>query len=62
MTAAKKFKNDFPKLTESTVRPWVKKYKSEQKQRPLCLAPIIRVKIRRPTILPEELDAKLGKI
>ena len=48
-------------MTESTVRPWVKKYKSELKQRPLCLAPIIGVKSGRPTMLQEELDAKLCK-
>ena len=29
MKAVKKFKKDFLKLTESTVRPWVKKYKPE---------------------------------
>ena len=50
-------------MTESTVRPWVKKYKSEPelKQQPLCLAPTIGVKRGRPTMLPEELDAKLCK-
>ena len=29
MKAVKKFKKDFLKLTESIVRPWVKKYKPE---------------------------------
>ena len=27
--AGSKFESDFPKLNESTIRPWVKKYKSE---------------------------------
>ena len=61
MKAVNKIKKDFPKLTESTDRPWVKKYKSGMKQRPLCLAPTIGVKRGRPTMLPEELDAKLCK-
>ena len=57
--AVSKFKSDFPKLNESTVRPWVKKYKSELSSKKPQTSFWIGTKRGRPTILSEELDQKL---
>ena len=57
--AVSRFKNEFPKLNESTVRPWVRKYKAElnSKKPRSCLT--IGTKRGRPTIHSAELDQKL---
>ena len=55
----RKFRNDFPKLTESTLRPWVQKYKSEMKNSPEGTQIVIGVKRGRPILLLSELDCKL---
>ena len=49
------FKNEFPKLCPSTVRPWMKKYK-ESLVNPTTT---IRVRRGRPLYLSRELDEKL---
>ena len=52
------FKKEFPNLTESTVRPWVNKYKEEitdKRENPS----IISQTRGRPLLLPVELDKKL---
>ena len=52
------FKKEFPNLTESTVHPWVNKYKEEitdKRENPS----IISQTRRRPLLLPVELDEKL---
>ena len=52
------FKKDFPNLMESTVRPWVSKYKEEIKKKSAeCV--IISHARGRPLLLPAELDEKL---
>ena len=52
------FKKEFPNLTESTVRPWVNKYKEEIKKKSAeCV--IISQTRGRPLVLPSELDGKL---
>ena len=57
--AASKFKGDFPKLNESTIRPWVKNYKSELSSEKLQSSIRIGTKRERHTIISEELDQKL---
>ena len=53
------FKSDFPKLNESIIRPWLKKYKSElSSQKPQTCFTII-IKRGRPAMFSEELDQKL---
>ena len=54
-----KFKSDFPKLNESTITPWVKKYKSELSSKKPRTNFTIAIKKGRPTRLSEELDQKL---
>ena len=54
-----KFKKDFPKLNESAIRPWVKKYKSELSNKRPQTSFTIGTKRGRPTILSEELDQKI---
>ena len=52
------FKKEFPNLTESSVRPWVSKYKEEIKKKSAeCV--IISQTRGRPLLLPAELDEKL---
>ena len=52
------FKKEFPNLTESSVRPWVSKYKEEIKKNSAeCV--IISQTRGRPLLLPAELDEKL---
>ena len=56
--ATRFFKKEFPNLTESTVRPWVSKYKEEIKKKSAeCV--IISQTRGRPLLLPAELDEKL---
>ena len=57
--AISKLKSDFPKLNESTIRPWVKKHKSELSSKKPQTSFTIGTKGERPTILSEELDQKL---
>ena len=51
------FKNEFPNLTESTVRPWVNKYKEIKKKSAERV--IISQTRGRPLLLPAKLDEKL---
>ena len=52
------FKKEYPYLTESTVRPWVSKYKEEIKKKSAeCV--IISQTRGRPLVLPADLDEKL---
>ena len=52
------FKKESPKLIESTVAPWVNKYKEEIKKRSAeCV--IISQSAERPLLLPAKLDEKL---
>ena len=52
------FKKEFPNLIESTVLPWVSKYKEEIKKKSAeCV--IISQTRGRPLLLPVELDKKL---
>ena len=53
------FKQDYLNLKESTVRPWVPKYRSEVKKTSGCVQ--ISERRGRPLLLPEELDTKLRK-
>ena len=56
--AIKFFKKEYPNLMESTVRPWVNKYKEEIKKKSAeCV--IISQTRGRPLLLPAELDEKL---
>ena len=57
--AVSKFKSDFPKLNENTIRPWVKKYKFELSSKKPQTSFTISIKRGRPTMLPNELDLKL---
>ena len=52
------FKNEFPNLTESTVRPWVNKYKEEIKKKSAERVIISQTR-GRPLLLPAKLDEKL---
>ena len=53
------FEKEFPNLTESTVLPWVNKYKEEIKKKSAeCV--IISQTRGRPCLLPAELDEKLN--
>ena len=60
--AVSKFKSDFPKLNESTIRPWAKKYKSELSSKKPQTSFVIGTKRDRPTMLSEEVDQKLRSI
>ena len=65
--AVTSFSREFPTLAESTIRPWVKKYRSGLKssqltsQGPNTSHIRIGIKRGRPLLLPEELDSKLKK-
>ena len=53
------FEKEFPNLTESTVLPWVNKYKEEIKKKSAeCV--IISQTRGRPCLLPAELDENLN--
>ena len=52
------FKNEFPNLTESTMRPWVNKYKEEIKKKSAERVIISQTR-GRPLLLPAKLDEKL---
>ena len=56
-SAIKFFQRDFPKLTESTVRPWLKKYRLQKSSSGAL--PVISTKRGRPLLLPDEVDQKL---
>ena len=56
--AVRKFKQKFPNLNESTVRPWVKKYKTNNGESS-GFAPKIGQVRGRPLLLDNELDLKL---
>lgn len=59
--AVNRFKKEFPKLTESTVRGWLTKYMSQLKNTPQIAPQDVQIgtKHRRPLLLPDELDFKL---
>ena len=65
--AVKHFAGEFPNLKESTIRAWVKTFRDQIKQQSLNVSPsndsnsVIQIskKRGRPSILPDELDAKL---
>ena len=52
------FKKEFPNLTESTVRPWVNKYKEEIKKKSAERVIVSQTR-GRPFLLPAKLDEKL---
>ena len=52
------FKKEFPNLAESTVRPWVNKYKEEIKRKSAECVIISQTRVR-PLLLPAKLDEKL---
>ena len=52
------FKKEFPNLAESTVRPWVNKYKEEIKRKSAECVIISQTRVR-PLPLPAKLDKKL---
>ena len=60
---ARKFKVKFPRLTESTIRPWVKKYKemikAKRESSRFGNFKICKKRAGRPLLLDEELDRKL---
>ena len=58
-SAIKFFQRDFPKLTESTVRPWLKKYRAGLQKSSSGALPVISTKRGRPSLLPDEIDKKL---
>lgn len=61
--AIRKFKHRFPNLNESTVRPWLKRYKENLKEKKKAKNDNIALKIGqtrgRPLLLDAELDLKL---
>ena len=59
--AIEHFKKEFPNLTESTVRPWVRNYREELKKKTLMHEVVISQRRGRPLYLPSELDLKLQK-
>ena len=54
-----KFKKDFPKLDESAIRPWVKKYKSELSNKRPQTSFTIGTKRGRPTKMIKKLRAMI---
>ena len=60
--AIKFFKNEFPNLRESTVRPWLATYRDGLKRKDISSSKIVISKRRgKPLYLPNELDEKLRK-
>ncbi|PFX26609.1 hypothetical protein AWC38_SpisGene8728 [Stylophora pistillata] len=59
VNAIKHFRQDFPNLTESTLRPWVAKYRLEARKTSSSDCSQISEKRGRPLLLPDELDRKL---
>ena len=59
--AVKHFRAEFPKLKESTVRPWLKTFRSQLEPNTNDSAGVVKIgkKRGRPLILPDELDSKL---
>lgn len=57
--AIKFFQRDLPKLTESTVRPCLKKYRDRLHENSSGVLPAISAKRGRPLLLPDEIDQKL---
>ena len=53
------FKHDFPKLSESTIRPWLQTYREKLKNNISHEKVVISRKRGRPLSLPVELDSKL---
>ena len=64
METLKLYQSDFPKLNESTIRPWVKKYKSELSSKKPQTSFTIGTKSGRLTILSEDqkLKAMIGNL
>ena len=58
-SAIRHFKQDFPNLSESTLRPWVAKYRSDVKKASSGECIQISERRGRPLLLPDELDSKL---
>ena len=58
-TAVRQYKSDFPKITESTVRGWLMKFRTEMKRKVPLEEIVLSNKRRIPLLLPEELEAKL---
>ena len=58
-SAVRHFKQGFPNLSESTLRPWVAKYRPEVKKTSLIECIQISERRGRPLLLPEEVDSKL---
>ena len=59
--AIKTFNKQFPKLTEGTVRPWVKTYRESLQNRIQPADIQMSRRLGRPLSLPQELDSKLQK-
>ena len=61
VSALRYFKQDFPKLTESTIRPWLAKYRSQLKTTSSEDSECIQISETRgrPLLLPNELERKL---
>ena len=59
--AVKNFIDDFTNLTESTIRGWLTKYRSQIRNKAPEKQIIISAKRGRPLALPDELDLKLRK-
>ena len=58
-TAVRRYKSDFPKITESTVHGWLMKFRKEMKSKVSLEEIVLSNKRGRPLLLLEELDAKL---
>ena len=58
-SAIKFFQRDFPKLIESNVRSWLKKYRAGLQKSSSGALPVISTKRERPLLLPDEIDQKL---
>ena len=57
--AVQHFKDEFPYLSESTIRPWLKSYRENLQKKTPMLAIVLSKKRGRPLYLPTMLDSKL---
>ena len=53
------FKSEFPNIKESTIRPWLKKYRENLREKTPTHAIVLSKKRGRPLYLSNELDSKL---
>ena len=59
--AVQHFKDEFPDLSESTIRPWLKSYRENLQKKTPMQAIVLSKKRGRPLYLPTMLDSKLQK-